>query len=94
MLVTHGLDGFGENTCNNDRNLSEIQLEHEKEDELVAVMVKVVHECRHWMGYGLYDVENGIEMKTLGEEVEKLEWWFEQDINDEGDEDEEGGGEV
>ncbi|GKA47764.1 hypothetical protein Tco_0740722 [Tanacetum coccineum] len=27
------------NTCNNDKNLSEIQLEHEKEDELVVVMV-------------------------------------------------------
>nr|GEV13919.1 hypothetical protein [Tanacetum cinerariifolium] len=27
-------------TCNNDKNLSEIQLEHEKEDELVAVVVK------------------------------------------------------
>ncbi|GJS79138.1 hypothetical protein Tco_0729019 [Tanacetum coccineum] len=38
-----------ERTCNNDKNLSEIQLEHEKEDELVAVVVKVVHECRHWM---------------------------------------------
>ncbi|GKB86296.1 ATP-dependent DNA helicase PIF1-like protein [Tanacetum coccineum] len=36
-------------------------------------------------------IENG-----LLEEVEKLEWWFEQDIDDEGEEDEEdeGGGEV
>ncbi|GKB88826.1 hypothetical protein Tco_0961098 [Tanacetum coccineum] len=41
-LVTHGLEGYEfENTCNNDKNLSEIQLEHEKEDELVALVVKV-----------------------------------------------------
>ncbi|GJY95427.1 putative reverse transcriptase domain-containing protein [Tanacetum coccineum] len=33
------------------------------------------------------EIENG-----LLEEVEKLEWWFEQDINDEGEEDEEGEG--
>nr|GEV29533.1 hypothetical protein [Tanacetum cinerariifolium] len=44
-LVTHGLEGYEfEKTCNNDKNLSEIQLDHEKEDELVAVVVKVVHE--------------------------------------------------
>ncbi|GKB09455.1 hypothetical protein Tco_0837767 [Tanacetum coccineum] len=41
-LVTHGLEGYEfENTYNNDKNLREIQLEHEKEDELVAVVVKV-----------------------------------------------------
>ncbi|GKA65374.1 hypothetical protein Tco_0765081 [Tanacetum coccineum] len=57
-----------EKTCNNDKNLSEIQLEHVKEDELVTMVVKVVHECRYWIG--------------------KLEWWFEQDIDDEGEEDE------
>ncbi|GJS06014.1 hypothetical protein Tco_0362810 [Tanacetum coccineum] len=34
-------------TCNNDKRLSEIQLEHEKEDEFVVVVVKAVHECRH-----------------------------------------------
>ncbi|GJX60674.1 hypothetical protein Tco_0292064 [Tanacetum coccineum] len=77
------------NTCNNDKNLSEIQLEHEKEDELVAVMVKVVHEL------GCMMMVKEIKNEIL-EEVEKLEWWFEQDIDDEGDEDEEGngGGEV
>nr|GEV67980.1 reverse transcriptase domain-containing protein [Tanacetum cinerariifolium] len=31
-------------TCNNDKNLSEVQLEHEKEDEFVVEVVKVVHE--------------------------------------------------
>ncbi|GJU25262.1 phospholipase-like protein [Tanacetum coccineum] len=46
-LVTYGLEGYEfENTYNNDKNFSEIQLEHGKEDELVAVMVK--------------DIENGL----------------------------------
>ncbi|GJV89609.1 hypothetical protein Tco_1533547 [Tanacetum coccineum] len=70
-----------EKTCNNDKNLSEIQLEHEKEDELVLVVVKVVHECKHWI------VVKEIVNRLL-EEVEKLEWWFEQEIDDEGDKDE------
>ncbi|GKC92440.1 hypothetical protein Tco_1157882 [Tanacetum coccineum] len=59
--------------------------EHEKEDELVAVVVKVVHELDCMMV--VKEIENG-----LLEEVEKLEWWFEQDIDDEGEEDEEDGG--
>ncbi|GKA44080.1 hypothetical protein Tco_0736804 [Tanacetum coccineum] len=74
-----------EKTCNNDKSLSEIQLDHEKEGELVAVVVKVVHELDCMMV--VKEIENG-----LLEEVEKLEWWFEQDINDEGEEDEEGEG--
>ncbi|GJS31722.1 hypothetical protein Tco_0492342 [Tanacetum coccineum] len=42
-LVKHGLEECEfENTCNNDKSLSEIQLEHEKEDELVVVVVKVM----------------------------------------------------
>nr|GFA35265.1 hypothetical protein [Tanacetum cinerariifolium] len=49
-------------TCNNDKSLSESQLEHEKEDEFVVMVVK------------------------------KLEWWFEQDIDDEEKEDKEGEG--
>ncbi|GJW76295.1 hypothetical protein Tco_0137977 [Tanacetum coccineum] len=72
-------------TCNNDKSLSEIQLEHEKEDEFVVVMVKVVHE---WSDDGV-EKEN---VNRLLKEVEKLEWWFEQDIDDEGEEDEEGKG--
>nr|GEU57899.1 hypothetical protein [Tanacetum cinerariifolium] len=93
-MVTHSLEGYEfEKTCNNDKNLSKIQLEHEKEDELVAVAVKVVYECRHWMVDCMMvvkEIENG-----LLENVEKLEWWFQQDINDEGekDEEDEGGGE-
>nr|GEW00414.1 hypothetical protein [Tanacetum cinerariifolium] len=71
-------------TCNNDKKLSEIQLEHENEDELVAVVVKVVHELDCMMV--VKEIENG-----LLEEVEKLERWFEQDIDDEGEEDEGGG---
>ncbi|GJT25176.1 hypothetical protein Tco_0895113, partial [Tanacetum coccineum] len=77
-------------TCNNDKNLSENQLEHEKEDELVAVVGKVVHECRHWIVDYMMVVKE-IENELL-EEVEKLEWWFEQDIDDKGEEDEEYGG--
>ncbi|GKE36951.1 hypothetical protein Tco_1460356 [Tanacetum coccineum] len=56
-----------------------------KEDELVAVVVKVVHELDYMMV--VKEIEN-----ELLEEVEKLEWWFEQDIDDEGEEDEEDGG--
>nr|GEU34237.1 hypothetical protein [Tanacetum cinerariifolium] len=55
-LVTHDLEECGfENICNNDKNLSEIQLEHEKEEELVVVVVKVVHKCRNWMNGGKGD---------------------------------------
>ncbi|GKC23567.1 hypothetical protein Tco_1025717 [Tanacetum coccineum] len=50
---------------------------HEMEDDLVDVDCMMV----------VKEIENG-----LLEEVEKLEWWFEQDINDEGEEDKEDGG--
>nr|GEZ70579.1 hypothetical protein [Tanacetum cinerariifolium] len=68
-------------TCNNDKNLSEVQLEHEKEDEFVVVVVKDGGEgdCKQTLG-------------GRGGFLEKLEWWFEQDIDKEeerfeGDED-------
>ncbi|GKD73666.1 hypothetical protein Tco_1331948 [Tanacetum coccineum] len=73
------------NTCNNDKNLSEIQLEHEKQDELVVVVVvKVVHECRHWIDCRMVviEIEDG-----LLEEMKKFGWWFEQDINGENKDD-------
>ncbi|GJY64347.1 hypothetical protein Tco_0465807, partial [Tanacetum coccineum] len=73
-LVTHGLEGYEfEKTCNNDKNLSEVQLEHEKEDELVAVVVKVVHELDYMVA--VKEIEN-----ELLEEVGKLQWWFEQTL--------------
>nr|GEV51170.1 hypothetical protein [Tanacetum cinerariifolium] len=72
-------------TCNDDKNLNEIQLEHEKEDELVTLLVKVVHELDCIMV--VKEIEN-----EIFKELEKLEWWFEQDIDDEGEEDEEDGG--
>nr|GEX42697.1 hypothetical protein [Tanacetum cinerariifolium] len=77
-------------TYNNDKNLSEIQLEHEKEDGFVMVVVKVVHECKNCKM-----VVKEIVSRIL-EEEEKLEWWFEQDIDDEGEENEEcdGGSEL
>nr|GFC52450.1 hypothetical protein [Tanacetum cinerariifolium] len=69
-----------ENTCNNDKNLSEIQLENEKEDELVVMVVKVAHKL------GCKMVVKEIKDELL-EEMEKFGWWFEQDIDGEsGDE--------
>nr|GEU61863.1 reverse transcriptase domain-containing protein [Tanacetum cinerariifolium] len=85
-LVTHGLEGYEfEKTYNNDKNLSEIQLEHANGDELVAVVMKVVHELDCMMV--MKEIEN-----ELLEEAEKLEWWFEQDIDDEDKKVEEDGG--
>ncbi|GJU50939.1 hypothetical protein Tco_1220494 [Tanacetum coccineum] len=71
-LLTHDLEGYEFEVWD---CLNEIQLEHEKEDELVAVVdcMMVVKEI----------------VNRLLEEVGKLEWWFEQDIDDEGEEDEE-----
>ncbi|GJX35529.1 hypothetical protein Tco_0247086 [Tanacetum coccineum] len=80
-LVTHDLEECEfENICNNDKSLSEIQLEHEKEDELVMMVVKVVHEldCR----MVVKEIEDG-----LLEEMEKFGWWFEQDIGGESEDD-------
>ncbi|GJU00511.1 hypothetical protein Tco_1110849 [Tanacetum coccineum] len=82
-LVTHGLEECEfANTCNNDKNLSEIELEHEKEDELVVVVVKVVHEldCRM--------VVKEIKDRLL-EEMKKFGWWFQQDIDGESEDDNE-----
>ncbi|GJT19772.1 hypothetical protein Tco_0878478 [Tanacetum coccineum] len=57
-------------------SLSEIQLDHEKVDRLV---VKVVHGCR----MVVKEIEDGF-VKEID-----LEWWFAQDIDDGGEEDEE-----
>nr|GEX84952.1 hypothetical protein [Tanacetum cinerariifolium] len=75
-LVTHGLEECEfENTCNNDKNLSEIQLEHEKEDELVVVVVKVVHELDFRMV--VKEIKDGLlkemEVSHFGKEVMILE---------------------
>nr|GEV19945.1 hypothetical protein [Tanacetum cinerariifolium] len=75
-----------ENTCNNGKNLSEIQLEHEKEDELVVVVVKVVHESRHWM---VKEIENElleeVDVSYVGRK--KFRWWYEQDIGGKNEDD-------
>nr|GEV24763.1 hypothetical protein [Tanacetum cinerariifolium] len=97
-LVTHSLEGYKfEKTCNNDKNLSKIQLENEKEVELVAMVVNVVHECRHWMGSGYESFwEEGDDFRVdvlcfhtclidILVFLEKLKWWFKQDIDDEED---------
>nr|GEX76924.1 hypothetical protein [Tanacetum cinerariifolium] len=54
-------------TCNNEKNLSEVQLEHEKEDEFVVVVDGGEGDCKY----------------TPRGRGEKLEWWFEQDIDKE-----------
>ncbi|GJZ23664.1 hypothetical protein Tco_0561123 [Tanacetum coccineum] len=82
-LVKHGLEECEfENTCNNDKNLSEIQLEHEREDELVVVVVKVVHELDYRMV--VKEIED-----VLLEEMEKFGWWFEKYIDGENEDDNE-----
>nr|GEW63930.1 hypothetical protein [Tanacetum cinerariifolium] len=74
-------DRFEKKTFNNDKSLSKIQLEHEKEDEFVVVMMKVVHELKEIVNRLLKEVE----VCLFGKK-------FEQDIDDEEEEDEEGEG--
>ncbi|GKC02535.1 hypothetical protein Tco_0994145, partial [Tanacetum coccineum] len=89
-LVTHDLEGY--------------EFKHEKEDELGVVVVKVVHECRHWMGdckrtlggsRGESFLEEGDDFVVdvlrfhtclidILDFLEKLKWWFEEDIDDGG----------
>nr|GEV06414.1 hypothetical protein [Tanacetum cinerariifolium] len=71
-----------EKTCNNDKNLREIQLEHEKEDELVTVVVKVVYKLDCMMM--VKEIEN-----ELLEEVEVSHFRKKKDMEDE---EEDGGG--
>nr|GEW59839.1 hypothetical protein [Tanacetum cinerariifolium] len=76
-LVKHGLEECEfDNTCNNEKSLSEVQLKHEKEDKLVMVVVK-------GCGMVVRKIDN-----ELVKEMQKLDWWFEQDIDDEGEKDE------
>ncbi|GJZ69284.1 hypothetical protein Tco_0632834 [Tanacetum coccineum] len=85
-------------TYNNDKSLSEIQLEHEKEDELVAVVVKALGVSggeSFWEegdDFGVDVLRFHTCLTDILGFLEKLEWWFEQDIDDEGEEDEEGKG--
>ncbi|GJZ01854.1 hypothetical protein Tco_0519815 [Tanacetum coccineum] len=78
-----------ENICKNDKSLSEIQLEHEKKDELIVVVVKVVHEldCR----MVVKEIDDGLleEMEESHFGKEKFGWWFEQDIGGESEDDKE-----
>nr|GEU76472.1 hypothetical protein [Tanacetum cinerariifolium] len=85
-------------TYNNDKSLSEVQLEHEKEDEFVVVVVKTLEGKggeSFWEGGDDFRVDvlcfHTCLTDILGI-LEKLEWWFEQDIDKEekrfeGDED-------
>ncbi|GJS29847.1 hypothetical protein Tco_0490467 [Tanacetum coccineum] len=78
------------------RSLSEIQLDHEKDDEFVVVVVKTI---RGSGGESFWKEGDDFEVDVLRFHtcltdilgfLEKLEWWFEQDIDNEGEEDEEG----
>nr|GEV19337.1 hypothetical protein [Tanacetum cinerariifolium] len=70
-LETHGLEGYEfEKTCNNDKNLSEIQLEHEKEDELVVMVVKVVHE---YLLVAVKEIKNGLLEEVEERGMKKME---------------------
>ncbi|GKF26561.1 hypothetical protein Tco_0082455 [Tanacetum coccineum] len=73
-LVTHDLKECEfENICKNDKSLSEIQLEHEKKDELIMVVVKVVHELDCRMVVKEFD-DGILEVSYFGKEVMILEW--------------------
>ncbi|GJS43486.1 hypothetical protein Tco_0568529 [Tanacetum coccineum] len=66
-----------EKTCNNDKSLNEIQLENEKEDEFVVMVVKVVHECRDGRVVEKEIVSRLLEEEEVsyfGKEVMILEW--------------------
>nr|GEZ07256.1 hypothetical protein [Tanacetum cinerariifolium]GEZ07264.1 hypothetical protein [Tanacetum cinerariifolium] len=88
-----------EKTCNNKKNLSKIQLEHEKEDELVMVVVKVTLRGSGREPFWEEGDDFGVDVlrfhtcltDILGF-LKKLECCFEQDVDDEGEEDEEGKG--
>ncbi|GKC22029.1 hypothetical protein Tco_1024179, partial [Tanacetum coccineum] len=93
-LVTHDLEGYEFEVW--DRSLSEIQLDHEKDDEFVVVVVKTI---RGSGGESFWKEGDDFEVDVLRFHtcltdilgfLEKLEWWFEQDIDNEGEEDEEG----
>ncbi|GJZ93419.1 hypothetical protein Tco_0665484 [Tanacetum coccineum] len=99
-LVTHDLEGHEfEKTCNNDKSLSEIQLEHEKEDEFVVVVVKATLGRSGGKSFREEGDDFGVDIlhfhtcltNILGF-LEKFEWWFEQDIDDEEEEYKEGDG--
>nr|GEY72473.1 hypothetical protein [Tanacetum cinerariifolium] len=109
-LVTHDLERYEfKKTCNNDKSLSEIQLEHEKEDEFIMV-VKGLYDggegdCKYTLGgsrgesfweegydFGVDVLRFHTCLTDILGFLEKLEWWFEQDIDDGGEEDEEGEG--
>ncbi|GJX14491.1 hypothetical protein Tco_0206249 [Tanacetum coccineum] len=99
------------NTDNNDKNLCEIQLDHERVDRLVVVVVKGDGErdlgwtCGGNEGDSFWKVDDDFGVDVFRFQtcliiilgfLEKLEWWFEQDIDDEGEEveEDEDGGEV
>ncbi|GJT49678.1 zinc knuckle CX2CX4HX4C containing protein [Tanacetum coccineum] len=79
------------NTCNNDKNLSEIQLEHEKEDELVAVVTLGGSRGESfWEECDDFRVDVLLFHTCLTDILgflEKFGWWFEQGIGGENEDD-------
>nr|GEW76448.1 hypothetical protein [Tanacetum cinerariifolium] len=85
-------------TCNDDKSLSEILLEYEKEDEFVVAVMKTLRGCRgesFWEegdDFGVDVLRFHTCLTNILGFLEKFEWWFKQDIDDEEEEDEEGEG--
>ncbi|GJU73305.1 hypothetical protein Tco_1264710 [Tanacetum coccineum] len=79
-LVKHGLEKFGfESIDNNDKSLSESQLDHEMVDRFVEVVVKVVLECRHGKGYCVVkeiddELVEEVEVIHVGKRMMVLGW--------------------
>nr|GEV71931.1 hypothetical protein [Tanacetum cinerariifolium] len=78
VLVKHDLEGYEfEKICINGKSLSEIQLEHEMEDEFKVVVVNMVHECRDYIIVVKEIVSRLLEEEEVshfGKEVMILEW--------------------
>nr|GEW94885.1 hypothetical protein [Tanacetum cinerariifolium] len=80
------------------KRLSKIQLEHEKEDEFVVVVMKTLggSGCESFWEEGADFGVDVLRFHTCLTDIlgflEKLEWWFEQDVDDEEEKDEEGEG--
>nr|GEU56215.1 hypothetical protein [Tanacetum cinerariifolium] len=82
IIATHVCVNAAQLDDNNDKNLSKIQLDHERVDRLVAVVVKVVHECRMMVK----EIKDG-----LVEEIDILEDIDDEEKEVEEDEDGDGG---
>nr|GEV29368.1 hypothetical protein [Tanacetum cinerariifolium] len=74
-LVSSFLKLVHEKTCNNDKNLSGVQLEHEKEDEFVVVVV-IKEDCRMVVKETVSRLLKEEGVSHFEKEVMVLEWMF------------------